>query len=250
MTMQKINRIIMSKQFKPTYLYIKTHNITGLKYLGKTTRDPFMYQGSGLHWTNHINVHGYDVTTELLNDGKPYENENEFKTAAIEFSLKNNIVESKDWANLKIESGDGGDTSLCENYQRARSTMTACMKKKRWWNNGSDQCFSEFPPDETYVRGRGKFNNIGAKMGSDIQRNKTWVNNGTQEMMIHENGIFPSGYVVGRLKTKAFAAGTKRHSAKGSKWWNNGQLERMSINAPDSNWIRGRLPKSNHPRQK
>jgi hypothetical protein len=27
----------MSKQFKPTYLYIKTHNITGLKYFGKTT---------------------------------------------------------------------------------------------------------------------------------------------------------------------------------------------------------------------
>jgi hypothetical protein len=28
-------------------LYIKTHNTTGMKYLGKTTRNPFKYRGSG-----------------------------------------------------------------------------------------------------------------------------------------------------------------------------------------------------------
>lgn len=30
-------------EFLPTYLYIKTHNQTGLKYFGKTTKDPFKY---------------------------------------------------------------------------------------------------------------------------------------------------------------------------------------------------------------
>ena len=49
--------------FKPTYLYIKTHNITGLKYFGKTTGDPYTYFGSGTKWLNHLNVYGKDVTT-------------------------------------------------------------------------------------------------------------------------------------------------------------------------------------------
>ena len=43
------------------YLYVKTHRKTGLKYLGKTKKDPFVYQGSGVHWKNHLNKHGYDV---------------------------------------------------------------------------------------------------------------------------------------------------------------------------------------------
>ena len=31
---------IPSPEFKPTWLYIKQHNTTGLKYFGKTTKDP------------------------------------------------------------------------------------------------------------------------------------------------------------------------------------------------------------------
>ena len=48
------------------YLYIKTHNITGLKYLGKTKQDPFKYKGSGKRWRYHIRKHGNDVTTEVI----------------------------------------------------------------------------------------------------------------------------------------------------------------------------------------
>lgn len=34
--------------FKPTYLYIKIHNDTGLKYFGKTcSKTPKQYKGSG-----------------------------------------------------------------------------------------------------------------------------------------------------------------------------------------------------------
>ena len=40
------------------YLYVKTHNKTGLKYLGKTEQDPFVYLGSGKRWLNHLNKHG------------------------------------------------------------------------------------------------------------------------------------------------------------------------------------------------
>ena len=92
--------------FKPTYLYIKTHNKTGLKYFGKTTsKDPYKYTGSGTRWTRHLNKHGNDITTEIVGY---YLDEEECKKVALEFSLRNNIVESKEWANLKEEKLDGG----------------------------------------------------------------------------------------------------------------------------------------------
>ena len=40
------------------YLYVKTHKVTGLKYLGQTSKDPFKYNGSGTRWTNHIKKYG------------------------------------------------------------------------------------------------------------------------------------------------------------------------------------------------
>jgi len=48
------------------YLYLKTHNISGLKYLGKTTRDPQKYLGSGKVWRDHLKKYGNDIHTEIL----------------------------------------------------------------------------------------------------------------------------------------------------------------------------------------
>ena len=88
--------------FKPTYLYIKTHNITGLKYFGKTIGDPFKYKGSGTRWMNHLSVHGNNVTTEILG---LFESREECNKKATEFSIDNNIVGDPAWANLIIEDG-------------------------------------------------------------------------------------------------------------------------------------------------
>lgn len=95
------------REFKPTYLYVKTHNVTGLKYFGKTISDkPFLYKGSGVVWRRHIAKHGNDVSTEIIGF---FNNEDECKKVAIEFSINNNIIESKEWANLMYENGiDGG----------------------------------------------------------------------------------------------------------------------------------------------
>jgi len=52
-------------------LYIATHNTTGKKYFGKTTKYfttqalQEHYHGSGVYWKNHLNKHGDDVTMEL-----------------------------------------------------------------------------------------------------------------------------------------------------------------------------------------
>lgn len=99
------------------YLYKKTHNITGLNYLGKTVQDPYKYSGSGKYWKNHIKKHGNDVTTVIL---KECQDPDELKTWGIYYSELWNVVESDDWANIKPENGDGGDTSLTPNYLKKK----------------------------------------------------------------------------------------------------------------------------------
>lgn len=97
------------------YLYIKTHNVTGLKYLGKTTRDPYKYKGSGKRWTNHINKHGNDVTTEIIGT---FNTNEELKQFSEKLSEELDVVNSNDWANLMPETGSGGNTSQYIDYTR------------------------------------------------------------------------------------------------------------------------------------
>ena len=88
------------------YLYKKTHKITGLKYLGKTTaKDPHRYKGSGKIWIRHIKKYGYDVETEIL---KECDSKEEVKEWGLYYSHLWDVVNSKEWANLIVESGDGG----------------------------------------------------------------------------------------------------------------------------------------------
>lgn len=96
----------MNNKFKPTWLYIKQHDLTKLKYFGKTTAtDPLKYKGSGKYWNDHLRQHGTKITTlwcELFTDKQS------LIDFAIRFSKENNIIESKDWANLIEENGIDG----------------------------------------------------------------------------------------------------------------------------------------------
>ena len=95
-------------EFKPTTLYIKQHSKTGLKYFGKTTQNnPEKYLGSGLYWDDHLKIHGNDISTVWT---KTFEDKKELTEYALKFSEENNIVESKEWANLKPENGLDGFT--------------------------------------------------------------------------------------------------------------------------------------------
>lgn len=78
---------------KPTWLYIKQHNITKLKYFGKTICNPMFYFGSGLRWKRHLKKHGTDISTIWC---KLFFTLEEINSYAIDFSITNNIVESKE----------------------------------------------------------------------------------------------------------------------------------------------------------
>lgn len=125
------------KNFYPTYLYVKTHNVTGLKYFGKTTKDPYHYRGSGKHWLAHIKKHGNNVSTEVIGY---YTNADECATRALQFSKDNCIVESQKWANMIVENGtDGGDTGRT-NYKplsnETKRKMSESKKGQMPWNTG------------------------------------------------------------------------------------------------------------------
>ncbi len=101
-----------------TYLYVKTHNKTGLKYLGITKSvDPHKYTGSGLYWLRHLKKHGNDYTTEIL---KECEHPAMVKFWGEHYSKLWNIVESDDWANMRIESGDGIDPEFASKNNKKR----------------------------------------------------------------------------------------------------------------------------------
>lgn len=89
------------------YLYVKTHNVTGLKYLGMTRKDPCQYSGSGKYWKQHLRKHGINLTTDIL---LKTDNEIEFKETAMFFSNLWDVEESAEWANCKPEEGQGNSS--------------------------------------------------------------------------------------------------------------------------------------------
>lgn len=96
--------------FKPTFLYVKQHKITGLLYFGKTFKNPEAYSGSGKYWLSHIKKHGNrDILTLWY---KLYMSKDEIVRDALMYSELWKITESPNWANLKNENGlDGGRAS-------------------------------------------------------------------------------------------------------------------------------------------
>ncbi len=93
--------------FKPTFLYIKEHAITGLRYFGETTKsDPIKYPGSGTRWQRHYKVHGKEHVNTIWYH--LFDNIDLLVEFALFFSEEYDIVESDNWANLTLENGLDG----------------------------------------------------------------------------------------------------------------------------------------------
>lgn len=117
------------------YLYVKTHNITGMKYLGQTIQNPYKYKGSGTVWQRHIKKHGYDVHTEILLET---ESKEELIKSGIFYSIKFDVVSSNKWANLKEETGDGGFSEESRLKSKLPESVEK-MKNNHWAKKDPDR---------------------------------------------------------------------------------------------------------------
>jgi hypothetical protein len=113
----------------PTVLYILQHSVTGLKYFGKTTQDIRKYKGSGVRWTNHIKKHGRKyIITIWVSD--PYIDSDAIVEFALAFSKEHNIVESKDWANIRPENGLDGGVAGIPRSDKTKQKISTTKKGK------------------------------------------------------------------------------------------------------------------------
>lgn len=111
------------------YLYVKTHNDTGLKYLGKTSaKDPHAYPGSGKYWVSHLKKHGFTYKTEILRE---CETKEEVKEWGEYYSNLWDVVRSKEWANFRPETGDGGATRGMTGKKHTKATKIKISEKNK-----------------------------------------------------------------------------------------------------------------------
>lgn len=83
-------------------LYHFTHNITGKKYLGQTTRDLNVYNGSSKSWLEHLEKYGNDYSTDILFES---DDQKRFKEVCKHYSEKFDIINNPDYFNLVAEYG-------------------------------------------------------------------------------------------------------------------------------------------------
>jgi hypothetical protein len=100
------------------YLLVKTHRVTGLKYLCQTKQDPKKYKGSGTDWRDHVKKFGNNVDTEII---KVCVDKCDLKYWGRYYSTLWNVVTASDdfgnkiWANAIPETGGGPGFTSAEN---------------------------------------------------------------------------------------------------------------------------------------
>jgi hypothetical protein len=206
-------------------LYIKTHKITGLKYLGQTKNDPFKYTGSGVDWSIHLKQYGNDHITEIVFQTT---DRSQIGIMGRYYSRLWNVVKGVDdfgnkiWANRIPETG-GGDSLLVSISKKG----TFC------WTNGSIEKYRKTQPGPDFVRGTCRNRSAYAALGSEKAKQMIWISNGYQDLPIMKNDPVPHGYHIGR----------SFHGTIMNKkiWWNNGIREIMAESRPSENFTEGRL---------
>tara|TARA_R110000764_G_scaffold11417_6_gene34251 strand:+ start:3902 stop:4480 length:579 start_codon:yes stop_codon:yes gene_type:complete len=177
------------------YLYEKIHTKTGLKYFGKTKKDPETYLGSGVFWRRHINKYGTEyVINNIL---WSFESEEEAKAFAENYSIENDIVNSKQYANLIPEYLTGGDTSMTKAWRIGMS------KRVQTFFAHSDETKEKLRKPK-----KSKENYKNHRPPSS--KGKVYINNGIEQHRILPEEVSKyEGYVIGKLKL---------HCSKCDKW--------------------------------
>jgi hypothetical protein len=242
--------------FKPTYLYVKTHLTTGLKYFGKTTKaNPHNYTGSGEYWLKHLNVHGKHFSTDIIGY---FGNKEECVRAATDFSIKHNIVESSDWANFKIENGiDGGSDIGHKKHNTKNMSKAASTKARKRIGEGtfhfSGEAGSTFAKERNATLVKEGRHNFQGTRGSEHSRNmnKKMLESGTHPFQGDagraltrkriENGTF-SGMKLGQVSV-VDKQGNATKIAKEQFWAQSGPKEEWEYVGITSKIAQSRLLK-------
>lgn len=93
--------------FKPTKLMVRMivrDDNSKIYYLHKTTTNNSLYQGSGVTWKKYLKKY----SSILVWESDFYTDVEQLQKDAIKLSIEHNIVDSKQWANDKIENGLDG----------------------------------------------------------------------------------------------------------------------------------------------
>ena len=167
------------------YLYVKQHTKTKLKYFGKTTRDPYKYLGSGLHWKRHITKHGLEhvKTCQVW----CFENQEKCTKFALEYSKINNIIESNEWANLKDEDGLMGWG--IGNKHNLGKTLSEDTKQKISKSHSGLNYLKGRRQSQEHIKARTYARKANCNWLSDETKNKIQKTKGTPITVHFTNGI-------------------------------------------------------------
>lgn len=215
-----------------TYLYHKRHVRTGLNYFGKTTRDPYKYNGSGIYWKKHLKKHGIEVETVEV---WAFADINECKNFAIEFSIKHHIVESKDWANFVIENGVDGQSPGFKNPKLSEYNKVHNKDRKNQLGYIPNRLGKKDSVETIEKKRQAHLGKIYGPLSEETKQKISKSNSGPRP---HTSGSKNSmyGYVWSATQKELL-----KEKRKGKVWWNNGLDCKMSVNCPGEGYTRGRL---------
>jgi hypothetical protein len=215
----------------PIYLYVKTHQITGLKYLGQTTStDPHRYTGSGKYWKNHLAVHGYYYNTEIL---KECQSKDGLKEWGLYYSRLWNVAESKEWANLKEEGGAYGNHS-----SETRAKISAAQrgqKRGAYSQERREQIANQNRTKAKDPKYRAKLSK--ALLGHSVS-SETRAKISKHSKLKAQNPEW-----IATQRKNSLNNGSKPPSQKGIPWWTNEIANKKQLECPGEGWRSGMAKK-------
>ncbi len=221
-------------------LYVKEHNVTGLKYFGKhkvCSTSIYDYSGSGKDWVPHLEEYGNDVTTHSV--GIWDENDPELEYAALGISALFDIVNSDEWANMKPENGTDGGWEYVNSIKTSEEIAHI-----------SKMGFNAAVKTGLFPRVFTKIDQL--KGGNRIkwlwENDEVWANSMRKEMINNPN-LFGDGGNTPKAMKKKKATFKKNEHQQGSKnsqygtMWITNETESKKIqkdqDIPDG-WLKGR----------
>ncbi len=190
------------------YLYIKQQPVTKLKYFGKTIKDPYTYNGSGVYWIRHCRKYGKPITLKVWK----FKDQVECTKFALQFSKDNNIVESSDWANMIPEDGVNIPPS-----QKGKKQSPEHIKKSAAARNGAKRSleFRQLMSDMKRGLKRVPHSETCKQKIAAAKIGKLWFTNEERtQQKLCSPGTEPEGWIPGTKTRKRPMAGLTRKKRK------------------------------------